>query len=207
MRPIFCGVLFGSTIQAISVDEARKLGLVCDAKFFIVSVPSKCISYPVDDWQIAEDTCIVNNVTRNELIRTIAEETRKKGVALIIVRRVEHGKILAGLIPDAMYVDSHSPWEVRDKVRKAKGGVIIATGIVEEGLDNPHITVIINAAAGKSPIVTTQRVGRGLRFSPGKTLLYFDFFDSSHPLLRKHSLKRKKIYQTLGQVEDVDLTG
>ena len=201
------GVLFGPTIQAISVDEARKLGLVCDARFFMVSVPSRCISYPVDDWQVAEDTCIVNNVTRNELICTIVEETRKEGVTLIIVRRIEHGKILTGLIPDAIYVDSHSSWEVRDKVRKAKEGVIVATGIVEEGLDNPHIRVIINAAAGKSPIVTTQRVGRGLRFSPGKTLLYFDFLDSSHPLLRKHSLRRKRIYQTLGRVEDVDLAG
>ena len=198
--------LIGPVLQITDFEEVKREGLVCDVRFVMVVVNEPLSFSNPQDFHEAEETFIVGGSLRNELIKKICETTLD-GVVLVVVRRIEHGRALSEMIPGAIYVDSKSPLSLRDKVRKLEKGVVIATGIVDEGIDNKHIALMVNAAGGKSSILTHQRLGRGLRFKEGKTLVFVDFVDLGHPLLFKHSRKRYSVYKKLGEVTFLDLNG
>ena len=191
--------LLGPVVQVADYETTRKEGLSCEVKFVLVIIDEEQRFSRPDDFYEAESKFIVGATRRNQLIKLICEGSTR-GVTLVIVRRKEHGMMLHQMIPGSLYVDSSSPASVRERARKMTEGVLIATSVIEEGIDNPNIEVLVNAAGGKSPIVTSQRVGRGLRFREGKVLKVVDFVDLAHPLLFKHSHARYKIYSRLGEV-------
>jgi len=189
--------LLGPVVQVADYDTIKRENLACDAKFIFVVVQEDLPVTDPSDFHNAETLFIVGGQKRNELIKTVCESRTKEGVTLVIVRRREHGLYLQKMIKNALFIDSSSPASRRDEARKLQSGVLIATGVIEEGIDNPNIDVLVNAAGGKSSIVTKQRIGRGLRFKEGKVLKVIDFVDLAHPLLFKHSFARYKIYKRL----------
>ena len=76
-----------------------------------------------------------------------------------------------------------------------KQRVLIATTIVDEGLDIDKINVLILAGAKKSDRQYLQRVGRALRRKRGENVvIIYDFYDTGHRLLDKHTKKRHNLY-------------
>ena len=83
--------------------------------------------------------------------------------------------------------------------KESKFQVLIST-VLGEGVDIPHLNALIIAAAGKSQKQLLQRVGRGIRkkhSGPNEVEIY-DFFDKSHPILRRQSKDRLEIYRDQG---------
>lgn len=68
---------------------------------------------------------------------------------------------------------------------------LIASTIVDEGVDVPTIDALILAGSRKSRIRTMQRLGRGLR---GKKLIVVEFANYCHKHLIKHSVQRLNDY-------------
>ena len=90
--------------------------------------------------------------------------------------------------------------EVREKAlvdfREGKIKVLIATSILDEGVDIPNIDVLVLAGGGKSSIATLQRVGRGLRKGGTVDRLYIvDTIDFQQHHLLKHSMQRLEDYK------------
>jgi len=68
---------------------------------------------------------------------------------------------------------------------------------------NVFVHYLINATGGKSPLQLIQKLGRGLRKSPDKTLLnYHDFHFIGNSFLEKHSIQRMKTLEIEGQMSE-----
>lgn len=119
---------------------------------------------------------------------------------IVLVRRIEHGKMVKALIPDAIFLSGTDKSSWRDRVKSdfnaKKIPCIVASEIFGEGVDIPTIDALINARAQKTEIQTVQGVGRALRKAPGKELAYIDdflFMGQQH--LENHSLERINSYK------------
>jgi len=150
---------------------------------------------------------VVQNETLNEAVITKALEHAADGKQiLILVEKIEHGKTLRDLLKDASEV-AHRFLSGKESTDKRRAGlesfkagetrILIATTILDEGVDVPNIDVLILAGGGKAKIRLLQRVGRGLRRGEGKVrLLVIDFANFTHKWLLKHSLSRLQTYKS-----------
>jgi superfamily II DNA or RNA helicase len=151
-------------------------------------------------YQDAYSQLIVNNDTRNAKI--VQSVQKSGGTVLILVNRVEHGKILHEMIPESVFVHGSDSTEYRKSVledMRAGNGVFIASPIFDEGIDVPAVDCVIMAGAGKSHIKLLQRIGRGMRHKDGNnSLIVYDFIDDNNKYLLRHSEKRIDTYVSEG---------
>ena len=150
------------------------------------------------DYHSVYKECIVHNDERNRVICEFAVES--KGVVLVLVNHLEHGRILRDILPNAVFVtgpdQTDDRLEILRRMRERQPGVYIATPIFDEGVDVPGIDVLILAGGGKSNIKLLQRLGRGMRTDPDKVqLLVLDFIDDTNRYLFKHSEERLNVYE------------
>lgn len=188
--------LFGEILEIVDHEDLVEQGFLPKTQVDIYSASFD------GNYVLMEDLLIVNNTKRNQMIAGIANEhaKRNKGeVVLVLVRRVEHGKILADMISKAVYIDGSTPSNERTKVKeeakKGKISVIVATSIFAQGIDIPAIiTLGINAAGGKSGILSSQRFGRVTRPFGGNVKKWVDFIDAYTRTLENHSRERMHVY-------------
>lgn len=152
---------------------------------------------------------IVENVWRNTVIARATAERVERGLnVLILVTELKHGRILdeklwnftSGSFIPHQFLSGQEASEVRTKAfedfRRGDLRVLIATSIMNEGIDMPNIDALILAAGGKSSIRTLQRVGRGLRKGGNiDRLEVVDFVDFQSKYLLEHSLQRFTDYR------------
>jgi superfamily II DNA or RNA helicase len=123
----------------------------------------------------------------------------------VLAVRIEHGHILEEMAKELFpelklkYIHGGSEDETREEVIKdlksGKIDVAVATTILNEGVNIPSLGAVINAAGGKSEIAVLQKIGRGLRVTDKKKVIYLvDFFDSSHRFLIEHFGERLTLY-------------
>src|SRR5699024_168494 len=158
-----------------------------------------------DGYQEAYTLGIVENKHRNKIIAERVKAKYEAGkTCLIIVTRTLHGELLEKRLTDmgddCEFIHGVRSTEDRQEAlnRTADGrlGVLIATTILDEGVDVSGINCIWMAAAGKSYKQTLQRVGRGLRKKKdGSGLEVYDFIDATNDYLTKHSLTRYDYYE------------
>jgi len=91
------------------------------------------------------------------------------------------------------------------EMREGKRIALIASTIADEGLDIKNLSAIILAGGGKSSTRALQRIGRVLRPFDGKTHAVVIDFDDEAKYLRKHSLRRKLIYETEPRFDILEL--
>lgn len=203
--------LTGKVLSKISNEYLIKNGYSAKPEVFLVP-----ISYPnVDDIRIygnKENSLtyndvylkgIVSNAWRNFIIAKICEKEVKEnsGQVLILVDRLEHGQAISDIFE---YLGSSVRYqflygELDAETRQAglsdlvnrKVDVIIATTILDEGVDVPNVNALIYARGGKSIRKLLQGIGRGLRKKEdGSSLRIYDFIDSTAYVLAKQSLSR-----------------
>jgi len=150
------------------------------------------------DYATLEELLIVRNVKRNELIVKLAT-AKSKDTVLILVRRIEHGKILQTMIKKSVFVsgemDGPTREDVRQAVKEGKIKVLIASNVMSMGLDIPNLTLGINAVGDKSEILTKQRMGRIMRPWQDMCKKWVDIYDKYHPTLEQHAKDRIKNYK------------
>lgn len=153
------------------------------------------------DYQVAYQSFIVQNNTRNGII--IDQANQADGMVLILVNRIEHGKILQDGIPASVFVHGNDDTRYRQGVlevmRAADKGIFIASPIFDEGIDVPAVDTIILAGGGKAHTKVLQRIGRGLRQKDGRNeLVVIDFIDDVNKYLLEHSRERIEVYEREG---------
>jgi superfamily II DNA or RNA helicase len=162
--------------------------------------------------EVYQKGVVENNALNSRVIHMIHELTSNEHdprTCLVIVKRIEHGKILENLMRQKLphlagkFLFSETDSEQREIIREGldakKFWVAITTSIWKEGVDIPSLGAIINAAGGKDEIPNLQWLGRGMRKPAGKTdLLIVDFFDPSHHYLISHFGKRLCLYFKMG---------
>ena len=156
------------------------------------------------DYQTAYDLGIVQNTLRNEIIADqVAGRTGEGRTCLIIVSKIAHGEALEALLHrrgvNSAFIHGTRTTEDRqealDQLADGKLEALIATTILDEGVDVSGIHCIFMGAGGKSFKKTLQRVGRGLRKKKdGSGLEVYDYMDRTNGYLEKHSDARYSYY-------------
>jgi superfamily II DNA or RNA helicase len=136
-----------------------------------------------------------------DIVSQIAiQKIKENKQTIILTRRVEHGRLLAKQIPDAVFLSGADQSHHRERIKKdfneKRIRCIVATEIFGEGVDIPTIDVLINARAQKTEIQTIQGIGRALRLAPGKEKAeIYDFMFIGQRHLENHSLERVASYK------------
>lgn len=123
---------------------------------------------------------------------------------LVLCEEISHGKAIDEALwtaTDGMFIPHQFIYGEEDSdVRRTalsdfaerKLPVLIASTIVDEGVDVPTVDALILAGSKKSRIKTMQRLGRGLR---GEKLIAVEFANYCQDYLLRHSLTRYEDYK------------
>lgn len=153
---------------------------------------------------------IIYNSTRNKVIEQIVKNEREKHNSniLILVEYTEHGEIIKRRLSNNGYgiIDfTHGKRTTKDRqtiledLKKGKINVLIATSVLDEGVDADNINVVIYARGQKSPRKLLQGLGRGLRKKKdGSNLRFYDFLDFTGENLKLHTLERYRVIKEEG---------
>jgi len=198
----------GPVIFEIKNKELIERGISSRANIEFVKVTqpqlNKWMQYP-DVYKLG----VVENIYRNhKLCQKIIEKAENGFQVLVLIKELEHGYKLDELIWKTkklsfvphQFISGTETSEVRNKAledfKKGDLKVLIATSILDEGINLPTIDVLVLAGSGKSSIKTLQRLGRGLR-KGGKAgiLTVIDVCDLTHKYLSEHSLQRLSDYK------------
>lgn len=147
-------------------------------------------------------------VENEELLTKVIDWTkafRELGLStLILVEEISQGKLIDDMLwsnTDGMFIPhqfiyGEETTEVRQKALEDFGErrlpVLIASTILDEGVDVPTIDTMILAGSRKSKIRTLQRLGRGLR---GDKLIVVEFANYTHKYLLEHTIQRLDDYR------------
>lgn len=123
--------------------------------------------------QMIFERAIVRNEARHAAIAALI---RPDVLTVVIVNRVEHGKLLARAIGNATFLDGSASADERNRVletwRRGRGNVLVATKILDRGTNRLGAAADVIFASGEgSATQTLQRLGRGLRRAGGKEFL------------------------------------
>ena len=150
---------------------------------------------------------IVENETRNKMIVDLVQSYKKRrpGGVLVSVKEIEHGNKIQEMLSarglESAFIHGGSESDHRagqlEKFSKGETGILIASTIIDEGVDMKSIGCMVLAAGGKSMRQQLQRIGRGLRLNgiDGNSVMVFDFYDQTNLFLRRHSEERIKIFK------------
>lgn len=212
--------LLGLVTVKIPYQKLWDKGFIAPVRYFIIKYDSEnlldpdiwCVSN-TNNWNDIIEEYFVNNKTRLEIITELTKKTVSNNRnLLIIVERIEHGKILKQKLEieldqekiEFIYSKSKSNNLKIKNFKEGRYKILIATQLIETGIDIPNIDTIIIASIGKSNIQLLQRIGRGLRPKENKELLVFDLVDTNSRILEKHAIKRKNIVHT-NQINTIEI--
>jgi superfamily II DNA or RNA helicase len=153
------------------------------------------------------DEYIVNNESRNNIIKEICDDIRsrqKSARILILTKSLEHGRTLENLLGEGcQFLEGANSvgerYQSISRFRSYRGSsILIGTKILQTGVNIREITHFINARGMKSEIATLQALGRALRRHESKDRVYvYDFMDQEK-YLADHSRARKRHYEKEG---------
>ncbi|AYP68610.1 helicase [Exiguobacterium phage vB_EalM-132] len=160
------------------------------------------------NYMLARREGIILSGIRNRIFANKIHERANSGKqCLIIVNETEHGEIMLDLLKGNGYTvefthgDKTNTFreEVLDRLKTGDLQVLIATTILDEGVDVSGINSLFLMAGGKSMRQVLQRIGRGLRKkADGSGLEVYDSLDYHNEYLTEHTLDRVMTYKEEG---------
>jgi superfamily II DNA or RNA helicase len=167
------------------------------------------ITEPVLKKKVQYSTAYKQGVSENpQLLKKVIEWTEvcvDQGLGvLILCEEIQHGRMIddalwtetSKLIPHQFIhgtEDTNTRKAAIESFDKRNLPVLIASSILDEGVDIHSIDVLILAGSRKSKIKTLQRLGRGLR---GEKLIVIEFGNFTHKYLLEHSYERLQDYKS-----------
>ena len=147
------------------------------------------------DFRTAYQRGIVECPERNDLVVLVARTlVENKIPTIVLTRRRAHADSLAERIPDAVAVkggeNALTSASVKDFL-KGRFDCLVGTTVIGEGVDVPRAAALVYASGGSDGVQMMQSYFRPLTASSGKAVgRIYDFIDSHHGQLRKHSERR-----------------
>jgi superfamily II DNA or RNA helicase len=118
---------------------------------------------------------------------------------LQVEAKFAHGGVTAinkGTVPEAYW--KSDPNNLVNRFDKGEFPVLVGSSAIGTGSDIKSCNVIVNIIGLGSEIEICQNAGRGTRLFPGKIdCLFVDYDVTNVEILHKHSLKRKKIFNSI----------
>jgi superfamily II DNA or RNA helicase len=215
-QSIFC--MLGPVVGQLSAATLQEAGHLAQCHVNILQMMDH-VEYR--DYQ-SELKYLVTNTDRIKYIARLIDKIKDGGNTLILVDRVETGKLLQielsnlfSLIkgaPDVAFVSGATKATERkeqyDEVADATNKIIIATyGVAAVGINIPRIFNLVLLEPGKSFVRVIQSIGRGIRKAADKDFVQIWDITSTCKFAKRHLTKRKQFYKEAGyphSVEKVD---
>lgn len=212
-QSIFC--MLGPVVGQLSASELQEAGHLAQCHVNIVQLIDHA---EYKDYQ-SELKYLVTNKERLAYIARLIDKIKEGGNTLILVDRVETGKLLQielstlwSLLkdkPDAVFVSGATKASERkehyDEVAEATGKIIIATyGVAAVGINIPRIFNLILIEPGKSFVRVIQSIGRGIRKAEDKDFVQIWDITSTCKFAKRHLTKRKQFYKEANYPHDVE---
>ena len=199
-------VSLGPVVGRLRASELQSQGVLAQCHVNIVQLQDH-VEYK--DYQ-SELKYLVTTPERIEAIAKVVDKIKESGNTLILVDRIETGKILQaylstlfGLLsdkPEAVFVSGSTKATDRrdeyDEIATSTNKVIIATyGVAAVGINIPRIFNLVMVESGKSFTRVIQSIGRGIRKAEDKDHVEIWDITSTCKFAKRHLTKRKAFYK------------
>lgn len=203
-QSIFC--MLGPVVGQLNASELQEAGHLSQCHINIVQLADH---KEYNDYQ-SELKYLVTNTERIAYIAKLIDKIKEGGNTLILVDRVETGKLLQielsnlfSLLkdkPDVAFVSGATKATERkehyDEVAEASNKIIIATyGVAAVGINIPRIFNLVLLEPGKSFVRVIQSIGRGIRKAEDKDFVQIWDITSTCKFAKRHLTKRKAFYK------------
>lgn len=196
----------GDVIGRLSASELQEAGHLANCHVNVVQLLDY-VEYA--DYQ-SELKYLTTNAPRVAYIAKLVEKIKESGNTLILVDRIETGKMLQvelsslfsllGDKPEVAFVSGATKGKDRkeeyDDFATATNKVFIATyGVAAVGINIPRIFNLVLFEPGKSFVRVIQSIGRGIRKAEDKDFVQIWDVTSSCKFAKRHLTKRKAFYK------------
>ncbi len=186
------------TDLAYKVGDGRRL-----AKPMVLFWKHRKLDPVVGTWDEVYRDGIATNEKRNLAIMELCLVAEKPALLFYHDVRHGHGKDLLRMLKNrgisAVLTSGKSTASERSTAVKmtdtGEVDVLVASSIFNKGVNIPHVRSAINAAGFKAFIPTIQKLGRGLRYVPGKDrFVLWEVLDRHNSILLRHCRERRNSY-------------
>jgi superfamily II DNA or RNA helicase len=198
--------MLGPVVGQLSASDLQEAGHLAQCHVNIVQLQDH---KEYNDYQ-SELKYLVTTTERLAFIARLIDKIKEGGNTLILVDRIETGKILQAELstlfsllkdrPDVAFVSGATKATERkeeyDEIATATNKIIIATyGVAAVGINIPRIFNLILLEPGKSFVRVIQSIGRGIRKAEDKDHVQIWDLTSTCKFAKRHLTKRKQFYK------------
>jgi superfamily II DNA or RNA helicase len=143
---------------------------------------------------------LVTNKERMTYISGIINRISDSGNTLVLVNRIDTGKILTEMIEGATFISGEVKGDKRKEEYKEHAinndKITVATyGVAAVGINIPRIFNLVLLEPGKSFVRVIQSIGRGIRKAEDKDFVQIWDVTSTCKYAKRHLGERKKFYK------------
>lgn len=193
-EPIFASI--GPVIGGIKAHELQEMGILSNLHVNVLQL----IDLPEFKTYQEELKYLVTNKDRMTYFSKLIKGLSESGNTLILVNRIDTGKLLTEMIEGAVFISG----EVKGSKRKEEykehatmdNKVTVATyGVAAVGINIPRIFNLVLLEPGKSFVRVIQSIGRGIRKAEDKDFVQIWDITSTCKFAKRHLTTRKKFYK------------
>ena len=186
----------GDVINNISAHDLQEKGVLSQCHVNIVQTAEwkEFKSYAEELKYLVTDDVRLDYIS--ELIKTISQT----GNTLVLVNRIDSGKMMIERLPDAVFVSGAVKTKDRkdeyDEIKTSTNKIIVATyGVAAVGINIPRIFNLVLLEPGKSFVRVIQSIGRGIRKADDKDFVNIFDITASTKYAKRHLTERKRFYK------------
>jgi superfamily II DNA or RNA helicase len=143
---------------------------------------------------------LVTDNTRMKYLSDMIKGIAETGNTLVLVNRIDSGKALVEMNPEAVFVSGEVKTKDRkteyDEIKTVDNKIIVATyGVAAVGINIPRIFNLVLLEPGKSFVRVIQSIGRGIRKADDKDFVQIWDMTASTKYAKRHLTERKKFYK------------
>ncbi len=186
----------GPVINKISAHDLQQKDVLAQCHVNIVQTIEikEFRSYP------EELKYLTTDVDRIDWLANKIKNISSSGNTLVLIDRIETGKMLMERLPNADFVSgavkSKDRKETYDEIKTADNNIIVATyGVAAVGINIPRIFILDLMEPGKRFVRVIQSIGRGVRKAEDKDFVQIWDITGGTKYAKRHLTERKKFYK------------
>jgi superfamily II DNA or RNA helicase len=186
----------GPVVGGIKAHELQELGVLSNLHVNIVQL----VDLPEFKSYAEELKYLVTNKVRMDRVASIIKDIAESGNTLVLVNRIDTGKLLTEYIDGATFISGEVKGDKRKEEYKEHASnddkITVATyGVAAVGINIPRIFNMVLLEPGKSFVRVIQSIGRGIRKAEDKDFVQIWDITSTCKYAKRHLTERKKFYK------------
>jgi superfamily II DNA or RNA helicase len=186
----------GPVVGGIKAHELQAMGVLSNLHVNILQL----LDVPEFKSYTEELKYLVTNKDRITYISDLINKISDSGNTLVLVNRIDTGKLLTEMIEGATFISGEVKGDKRKEEYKEHAvnddKVTVATyGVAAVGINIPRIFNLVLLEPGKSFVRVIQSIGRGIRKAEDKDFVQIWDITSTCKYAKRHLTERKKFYK------------